>query len=239
MKKPLVTASFLVAVVAIVGAAGYSTTFPLTENPISESAGWTNGAAVGLDWSNVRTTPGLAFGTQDGATNFNDSIAVLKGTWANDQSATATVRTVNQQPGSSNIFEEVEILLRFTITAHDARGYEFNFSCRHDGNQYLQIVRWNGAVNDFTFLDARTGPGLNNGDKIKATISGQTLTTYINNVEIFSVNDSAIASGNPGVGFYLQNGTSALTADYGLTNFIANGGLTPPGTPTSLRIIRF
>ena len=34
----------------------YSTTFPLTENPISEGGSWTNGA-TGLGWANVQTTP--------------------------------------------------------------------------------------------------------------------------------------------------------------------------------------
>jgi hypothetical protein len=237
MKKLFVTVSFVLSLVVIAGAAGYSTTFPLTENPISESSQWTTGKAVGLDWSDVRTTPGLAFGTQNGSTNYNDSLAVLKGTWAANQSATATVHTVNQQSG--NTFEEVEILLRFTITAHSARGYEFNYSCRHDGSQYLQIVRWNGPFNNWTLLDSRTGPGLRDGDQIKATVNGSTLTTYINNVAIYSVNDSVITSGNPGIGFYLQTGSSALNADYGLTNFVANGGLTAPSPPTNLRIIRF
>lgn len=229
----------MLALAVIVSAAGYTTSFPLTENPISEGGTWTNGGAVGLDWKNVRTTPGLAFGTQTGATNFNDSIAVRTGAWTADQSATATVHTVNQQAANSNIFEEVEILLRFTITAHSARGYEFNYACRQDGTQYVQLVRWNGALGSFTQLEGRTGPGLRNGDQIKATAIGQTLTTYINNVAIFSVNDSAVTSGNPGIGFYLQGGTSALNGDYGLTNFSATGGPAPPSAPTNLRIIRF
>ena len=42
--------------------ADYSTSFPATESPISESSNWTNGLAVGLDWNNVQTTPGKAFG---------------------------------------------------------------------------------------------------------------------------------------------------------------------------------
>jgi hypothetical protein len=236
MKKLLPVALASVALVTGFAASGaYSTSFPLTENPISESGNWINGKAVGLDWSDVQTTPGLAFGTQTGLTNFNDSIAVLTGTWTADQSATATVHTVNQQTGS--IFEEVELLLRFTVTAHSAQGYEFNYSCRHDGTQYLQIVRWNGALGAFTLLDARTGPGLQNGDRVKATIVGSTLTTYINNVAIFSVTDTGFASGNPGIGYYLQGGSSAMTADYGLTSYSASGGLAPPSAPTNLRIV--
>src|SRR5262245_4434564 len=41
----------------------YSTTFPLTEDPISEGGSWTNGGATGLGWANVQTTPGLSIGT--------------------------------------------------------------------------------------------------------------------------------------------------------------------------------
>src|SRR5215467_16221110 len=99
MKKLLATSTVVLAWVALVSAAGYTTSFPLTENPISEGGLWTNGKTAGLDWSDVRTTPGLAFGTETGATDFNDSIATLAGSWNADQSATATVHTVNQQTG--------------------------------------------------------------------------------------------------------------------------------------------
>ena len=235
MRKVLATAVVAWGVMALVeAAAGYSTTFPLSENPISEGGVWTTGKAVGLDWANPRTTPGLVFGTQTGAGGFNDSIAVLQGAWSSDQSASATVRTVNQ---NGSVFEEVELLLRFAITAHSARGYEMNYSCRQGGGQYVQIVRWNGPIGSWTLLDARTGPGLKNGDQIKATVVGSTITTYINNVAIFSVNDSTFTNGNPGIGFYLQGGSSALNADYGLTSFAASGGATPPSTPANLRIL--
>jgi len=236
MKKLAITASCIAALVAVVDAAGYTTAFPLTENPISESGNWTNGKAVGLDWSNVRTTPGLAFGTQSGPAGppYNDSLAVLQGTWLADQMATATVHTVNQKSGS--VYEEVELLLRFNITPHTARGYEFNFSCRHDGSQYAEVVRWNGALNDWTILKETTGPGLKDGDQVKATAVGNKLTLYINNVAVVSVNDSTFPTGNPGMGFYLQ-GMTGVNADYGFTSYSASS-LTPPTAPTNLRIIR-
>jgi hypothetical protein len=236
MRKPVAIASLALALLAVLEAASsYTTSFPLTESPIAESGVWTNGQAVGQDWSNVRTTPGFAFGTQTGDVNFNDSIAVLQGTWTPDQSATATVHTVNQKIG--NIFEEVELLLRFSITAHNARGYEFNYLCRSDGTQYVEIVRWNGGFSNWTLLDSQTGPGLHDGDRVKATIVGNTLTTYINNVAVFSVTDSTYANGNPGMGFYLQ-GSTGLNSDYGFTAYTATGaGPTPPGAPTNLRVI--
>ena len=57
----------------------YSTNFAGTENPISEGGRWINGGVAGLDWANVRTTPGLAFGTQTGLIEYNDAAALLSG----------------------------------------------------------------------------------------------------------------------------------------------------------------
>src|SRR5437868_5872043 len=203
MRKLLVCSVVTLALVARTGATtSYTTAFPLTEIPISEGGNWTNGLAAGFDWSNVRTTPGLAFGTQSGVDGFNDSIGVLKGTWAPDQAGTATVYAVNQTAG--DVFEEAEILLRFAITPHIARGYEINFSMRNDAS-YTQIVRWNGPYADYTLLDARVIPVLHTGDRVAASIVGNTITSYVNGVEIFHVSDTdfnAIAAGSPGLGFY-------------------------------------
>src|SRR5260221_14050462 len=44
----------------------YTTTFSRAENPISEGGKWRNGQTDGLDWTDVRTTPGFAFGTEIG-----------------------------------------------------------------------------------------------------------------------------------------------------------------------------
>ena len=134
--------------------------------------------------------------------------------------AMATVHTVNQ---NGSIYEEVELRLRTTITADSITGYEFNFRCIADGSQYAQIVRWNGALNDFTYVDSRTGPGLHDGDVVMATAVGSTLTTYINGTAVFSATDATFAGGNPGVGFYNQDGTTSNNADYGFADFTATG----------------
>jgi hypothetical protein len=197
----------------------YSTSFPSSENPISEGGNWAGGGSVGGDWTNVRTTSGLAFGTQSGNDGYNDSVAILQGTWRPDQSASATVHTVNQQGG--NVFQEVELLLRWSISPHSARGYEINYRCTRDGSQYTQIVRWNGPLGSFTLLDSRTGPGLSDGDRVMATAVGSTITTYINGAAIFSVTDGTYTSGNPGMGFYLQ-GASGVNSDFGFTSFTAS-----------------
>ncbi len=100
----------------------YSTAFPLTENPISEGGHWISGNAVGLDWADYRTTPGLAFGTQTGSGGTNDSTALLTTAWGANQSGEGIVHTVNQQ--SDPIFEEVAFRFRSSLSAHRNDGYE-------------------------------------------------------------------------------------------------------------------
>jgi len=66
------SASVLPAASASTGTAStYTTNFPLTEDPISEGGKWINGKKDGVDWANVRTTPGFAFGTEIGGTRPN------------------------------------------------------------------------------------------------------------------------------------------------------------------------
>jgi hypothetical protein len=217
----------------------YTTNFPRTENPISENGIWINGAVTGLDWTNVRTTPGRAFGTESGtsagAAVYDDSTAVLRGTWGPNQTVQATVAVTNAT-GSPTVFEEVELRLRTTVTAHSITGYEVNCSVSNNPqNYYVQIVRWNGALGSFTQLNATTQHGVN-GDVLKATISGSTITVYLNGVQVLQANDNTYISGSPGIGFFLQ-GANGLNANYGFSNFTASDGSagqisTPPPIPS-------
>ncbi|MGH2398043.1 MAG: hypothetical protein ACRDFW_13940, partial [bacterium] len=228
MKKLLTTVVLWLAFLCAAGAQGpttYTTNFPATENPISEGGRWINGESVGLDWKDVRTIPGLAFGADaSGTPNYNDPTAILKGTWGPNQTAQGTVHSVNQRSG--NVFQEVEFRLRTTISAHWNAGYEVNFRCTHDGSQYVEIVRWNGPRGNFTYVKTGSGPGIRDGDVVKATISGNVITAYINGVPVLQGTDGTFTSGNPGIGFYL-NGAAGANADYGFTTFTASdGGLT-------------
>src|SRR5215469_10386519 len=100
----------------------YKTSFPLTENPISENGNWVNGQAQGLDWANVSTTPGFGRGEQapDRGT-YNDSVALVTGEWGPNQTVETTVRDL---VSGGNSIREVEIRLRSTVTAHNSTGYE-------------------------------------------------------------------------------------------------------------------
>jgi hypothetical protein len=200
----------------------YATTFPLTENPISEGGLWVNGGAVGLDWSNVSTTPGLAIGRQT-AGSYSDATAILTGTWGPDQRATATVYAINQKDAC---YQEVELRLRSAITAHVNTGYEITFKSSQSSSAYVDIVRWNGAVGRFTVLTAQNGAqyGVKTGDVVSATIIGNTIKAYKNGVLVAQATDNTYASGAPGMGFYLSNSSTACrgtNGSYGYTSFSA------------------
>jgi hypothetical protein len=212
--------------------ATYETLFSLTENPLSEGGRWLNGEKDGLDWNNVRTTPGLAFGSDDSGTPvYDDPTALLTGTWNPNQTAQGTVYTVNQKGGK--IFEEVELRLRSTIAPHRITGYEIMFRCNHDGSQYVNLARWNGPLGDFTPIGGVGGPGLFNGDVVRASIVGNVITAYINGNQVARWTDGTFSTGNPGIGYYLD-GAQGLNADYGFTRFTAFD--TPP--TTEFRIAR-
>ena len=130
----------------------------------------------------------------------------------------ATVHTVNQH--SDPVFEEVELRLRTAITAHRITGYEVNFRCTSDGTQYVQIVRWDGPFGRFTYVSATTGPGLHDGDIVKAVISGSEITVYINGTQVLQGSDATFAAGSPGIGFFLQ-GTAGVNRDFGFTSVTA------------------
>ena len=219
------------------GSLSYTTNFsspPAPESPISEQGHWVNGKANALDWNNVRTTSGFAFGTQTGSDGFSDSTALLTGTWGADQFAQAKVHIVAQDPGV--VAEESEIRLRSGMSTTPCpgqtsggcnTGYEINFSAV-TGNNYVQIVRWNGPLGSFNLLNSRTQP-VQDGDVVKATIVGNTITAFINGAQVLQVTDATYNAAycsthtcNPGIGFYLQNGSGAgNNAHFGFSSFTA------------------
>ena len=200
----------------------YTTSFPLTENPISESGAWINGGTVGLDWTNVSTTPGLAVGHQCCA-NYTDATAILTGTWAPDQQVTATVYAVNPKDAC---YQEVELRLRSVISARVNRGYEISFKASPTSSAYVVIVRWNGALGNYTVLTNRGGAqyGVKTGDIVSARMIGNVITVYKNGVQVAQVTDNVYTTGTPGMGFNLNNGPAGCAGtngDYGFTNFTA------------------
>jgi hypothetical protein len=214
----------------------YTTNFPLNESTISENGNWTDGGTVGLDWGNVLTTGGKVEGVGPSPTAYSDPTAALTGVWGPDQTVTVTVYSNGAEDKPNQGYDkEVEIRLRTSISAHRITGYEVNCRTPSDSFSYIQIVRWNGALGDFTSLNILNGTGCSNGDVLKATITGSTIHVYRNGTLMVSATDSTFTTGNPGVGFNF--GCGSAYNQFGLTSYTATDGTatsTPPAPPTNL-----
>jgi hypothetical protein len=200
---------------SLANAQTYRTTFNYAENPISNGGKWINGHEAGLDWGNVQTNTSYAFGVLQPGSNYADATAILSGTWGPTQDAQATVKVVSP-PTSAGM--EVEIRLRSAITAHSNTGYEILCSL-NSGNPYLSVVRWNGALGDFTFLTPDAPTFCKDGDVLRATAIGNTITAYVNGVQQVQALDTTWGGGSPGIGFdapaqsdYNKYGFSSFTA---------------------------
>ena len=207
----------------------YTTSLPLTENPISESGTWINGQANGLLWANCSTTNHFVWGNDSRGVAYADPTALLTGTWGSNQTVTATVKVINQ-PAGSGCCSEIELRLRSTISANTNRGYEILFST-YTGNDYVQIVTWHGPRGvegvGFDYVASTSGKGAPvNGDVLSASISNSTIRVYKNNVLILTGVNTEWPAGNPGVGFY-----GDTTPNVGFSSFTATDGLEPPPAP--------
>ena len=176
--------------------AGYSTQFAGTESPLSEGGVWTNGGTTGLDWTDVRKTPNLAFATS--ASGYRDSIACLSGYPAR-MSSRGIIHMGVVGAGETH---EIELLHRFVITPHNARGYETLLN--NGGN--IQFVRWNGAVNDFTVLSGGANVSIKDGDEFRVDIIGNVISVYLNGAFVTTADvtrngGTVWSDGSPGIGF--------------------------------------
>jgi hypothetical protein len=207
----------------------YETDFPATESPISEGGRWRNGGADAVDWTNVSTTPHRAIGHQTGDT-YTDATAVLNGAWGPNQRVSATVFT--NAALNDDCYSEVELRLRTRIAKRSIRGYEISFKVSDASTAYLIIVRWNGPVGDFTYLQRNYGAqyGVKNGDVVSATIVDNVITAYKNGTMMGEATDPTFAQGSPGMGFNLENRLPACrgTNDrYGFSTFSATDTIAP------------
>jgi hypothetical protein len=220
---------------AIILPASYATDFPSNENPISESGKW---AHSGLDWTTPQTSGGLALCTQDGlgapsSDVYNDSYAYLVKPFPADQ----RVDVVLHQTGSGITGnQEVECLLRWSDSAHVAQGYECVLS--YTNNYGPQVVKWNGAYGDFTFVhDVAWGLVPQDGDVWSAQIVGTIVTvtlrrggTIVNSGSADVTKDSGnntigvYSSGQPGMGLFRHNnGGTTNPSSYCVKSFAAMG----------------
>lgn len=197
------------------GEGTYSTNFDRDESPISEGGAWVH---LGLDWTFVDTEDGIAFGTQTGTNELDDSYAHLTG-FPPDVMVSAVVHIdATIDPSCTH---EVEIHLRWSDGANHARGYE----CLVSLGGSAQIFRWNGALADYTLLDNSGVPAgmLQDGDTVSASAVGDVITLFVNDVQVAQASDSTWTDGNPGMGFFLRANSGCDTRGVmGFTSYTAS-----------------
>lgn len=201
----------------------YSTTFPATENPISESGVWTTGNNSGSSATiGPQSSSGLCYAqAADGV----DYIATVPGRFTTTKHYTQA--TINRKAGyTAPDTQEIELLVGFTLGSGVTAGYELDFWF---GGTTLEPVRWN-AVGDYDFTAVTTVSGawpgsLADGDVVKAVFDSSSgspvITVYLNGVSQIVLTDTTagkITSGSPGLGFFVRTG-----AGLDLTGYCAKG----------------
>jgi hypothetical protein len=221
----------------------YTTTFPLTENPISEGGNWVGGQSAGGNlWGNVQTGGSMAFGVTE-PTQYGDPTAILTGTWSPAQSVTGVVK-LNTTPTVTCCHED-ELRLRMTIAANSITGYEAYCSVMPD-NPYCHIARWNGPNGSYCNIESSTpSTYAANGDVLMATATGTnptTITMYKNGTQIMQATDTGqncspggpagpFTSGNPGIGFYDDQDSN--WSNFGFSSFSAKDNVASPSNSSA------
>lgn len=218
--------------VAQVVSSAFNANFASNESPFSDGGKYQRGLAEGLVWNDPKTVSGRCTATIQSSLGVNrgdDTICHVKtGTRAftANKYAQGTVGMTGAYFPPGGAKHENELLLRWDITANNARGYEILWGM--DGNvpgqAYIAVVRWNGAINSF---DPIFDPGVGSiavptdGDVLYAQIVGNILTVKRNGVnvsglsalDVTSIGGTTWNSGQPGFGFWPVDG--ATPASYG------------------------
>jgi hypothetical protein len=194
----------------------YTTSFPVTENPLLEGGIWVRGGSEGGSWTDPQTGPNssatgqIAFGTQVASPGppFDDSVAHLIDFLPNHYAEGVIFNAATDQI-------EVELLVRANISNGSIQLYEGDYVFSGANTCDLHLVRWNGPLNSFTELHGGTaivtGLDISTGTTHRMSISGNIITFTRNGVSIatydllanFVADGSLILStGNPGMGFW-------------------------------------
>lgn len=202
----------------------FSTAFPGTENPLSQSGAWRT--AVNF-YKQPQTTPGKCFG--NGTTDdFDDALAQLLSPsfGAGDYEITATIfRQGGYSPGVSH---EVGLYLDLFVDNSNpsntlVSGFEMLFP--YDSSSF-QIFQWLGVNHSYPDNFNQLSPsaqngGLDNvlhGDVLKAKLQGTNITITQNGSVKYTLGGiTRSGSGGPGMGFYVNTGATA--ANYCISNY--------------------
>jgi len=203
----------------------YSTNFPLTENPISESGKWRVGGVTGY-YGSPRTTTGKCFaGSTVTPGELDDNLAQLISPVISANCSITT--TISKSTGSKTDSFEAAHYGRMNIDAGTTfvRGYEILIGF-NPGE--FQVVKWLGVSHafpaNFVVLSTSGSPAaVSNGDVFRTDFIGNVITCYRNGVLFNTTTDSSSPwlDGSPGMGFFVSPGNTP--SDYCFSSWAVNG----------------
>ena len=216
----------------------YTTNFDMNESALSERGAWlTDRDPLQRPVSVVN---GIAFGTQTGleaaSKNYNDSEAWLSGTFPSDQRVSALI---HKEPGLSGGYQEVEILLRWSVGAMrtglpygDTHSYGYEINLAWDG-QYSCIAQFKETAMFDSLVSGSptTALGVQDGDIFTAEIVGNTITALLTRQGTTMIlgsatddSDSPVTTGTPGIGFFrgTSPGSTTNSQSFGFSSFTAS-----------------
>ena len=191
----------------------FTDTFASTQNPYTGQGSGLGGASFFGDWGDMQTASGHCYGTTFSDVDYDDSLTVWD-TGSADHYVEAVIwrSSPSYNPGVSH---EAQLIVRAGGSAGTLELLEILFA--HDGTN-IQLVRWNGDLNDVDVLSWDSGGNMGrvpeDGDVVRAEIIGNELTVYLNDVEVASVT-LADHAGNTMAGIMCFARTGATLANYG------------------------
>lgn len=200
----------------------YSTNFPLTENPLSESGRWQVGGITGF-YANPRTTPGKCFAATTVTPGEDDDALGVLLTPAFNANYSVSV-TISKSVGSkTNSFEVGIYGRRARVSTDFYRGYEVLIGF-NPGE--FQVIKWLGIAHDlsnFTILSTSGSPAaVSDGDIFRADFIGNVITVYRNGTLFNTTTDSSSPwlDGAPGMGFFCDPANTP--SDYCISSWSTN-----------------
>jgi len=152
-------------------------------------------------------------------TNFPDSVAILNKGFRPNHFVQGVIYNSSAISGL-----ETELVLRGVCNASTNTGYEVDLVL---GTGTAQLVRWNGPPNDFAILVSglTTNVSFADGAVWYAQIVGTVITIKCNNAPVTTYDTSGdgliLTTGEPGMGFWNQTGSSANSTKLGWKSFLA------------------
>lgn len=210
----------------VTGDGHYSTDFAGTENPLSEGGVWQNNNTT--VWHEMEKVSGIAHGAGYATVgNYEDCYALLK--YLNVDPDQEVLATIYLNKGVWTDTHEWELHVRGNEAANSMQLYEGLIGFSGTG----EIVRWNGAIGDFTLIGSggSSAGNVQDYDTCRMTAVGTELNLYRNGTLLRTATDATYATGQPGIGIF--NRETGTNSELGFRDYEARAyGVVTPYTGT-------